>query len=247
MRTSTTDLDRIAPTPLGSDPLRANLEAARGRIADAARRAGRSPDEVTLVAVTKRSPVETVRRLVGLGQVELGENYPQELWRKAEALADLAGPRWHLIGHLQTNKLRRTLPLVAMVHSVDSLKLLKAIDQEAGSLASPPKLCLQVNASGEASKHGWSPAELIADAEAIAGCRRVPIVGLMTMAAPGPDAESARPSFALLRATRDRLRAATGLELPELSIGMSGDFEVAVEEGATLVRIGSALFDGVGP
>jgi PLP dependent protein len=228
------------------DRLRQNVQAVRDRMAEAARRSGRRPEDVTLVAVTKTSPVEWVRPLVALGAVDLGENYPQELWRKAEALADLPA-RWHLIGHLQSNKARRTMPLVRLIHSVDSPRLLGVLDGLAAGKADPPRACLQVNASGEATKHGWSPEAILADADAIAACRSLPVVGLMTMAAPGPSAESARPAFARLREVRDRLRARTGLPLPELSMGMSGDYEVAIEEGATLVRVGSALFEGVAP
>jgi pyridoxal phosphate enzyme (YggS family) len=225
--------------------LRTNWEAVRQRVADAASKAGRELQSVRLVAVTKRSSAEVVRGLViACGASDLGENYPQELWRKAEALGGLS-VRWHLIGHLQSNKARRTLPLVTMVHSVDSLKLLSLLDELAAELPTPPGVCLQVNASDEATKHGWSADGILADAEAIAAYRKIPVAGLMTMAAPGPDAESARPSFVRLRATRDALRARTGLALPELSMGMSGDYEVAIEEGATLVRMGSALFEGV--
>src|SRR4051794_8989210 len=231
---------------MNRDALKANLETVRARIADAARPSGRGPSAVTLIAVTKRNPPSLVLPLVELGAFELGENYPQELWAKAEALAGLP-VRWHLIGHLQGNKAKRTLPLVRMIHGVDSLKLLRGLAAMAEGLEDPPSVCLQVNASGEATKHGWSPEGLLLDAEAIAGCGALPIVGLMTMAAPGPSAEAARPAFARLRGLRDALRAATGLPLDELSMGMSDDFEVAIEEGATLVRIGSALFEGVAP
>ncbi|WP_165227984.1 YggS family pyridoxal phosphate-dependent enzyme [Aquisphaera insulae] len=223
-----------------------NLARVRSRITDAARRSGRASDSIRLVAVTKKSPVEHVRPLLAAGAVDLGENYPQELWRKAEALSGSApAPRWHLIGHLQSNKARRTIPLVNMVHAVDSLRLLRALDELAADLPRMPGICLQVNTSEEEAKHGWSPTAIIEEADAIASCRAVPIVGLMTMAAWGTDAETARPSFVLLRRTRDTLRERTGLELPELSMGMSGDFETAIEEGATLVRVGSALFEGV--
>jgi pyridoxal phosphate enzyme (YggS family) len=221
-----------------------NLQAVRGRIADAARRAGRRPEEVTLVAVTKRHAAELVRPLVEAGAADLGENYPQELWKKAAELAGLP-VRWHLIGHLQGNKAKRTLPLVRWIHGVDSLKLLESLDALAVGLADPPAVCLQVNASGESSKHGWDPERLLDDAETIAACRRIPVVGLMTMAALDTDAERARPAFARLRELRDALRVRTGRALPELSMGMSGDFESAVEEGATLVRVGSALFEGI--
>jgi pyridoxal phosphate enzyme (YggS family) len=236
--------------PANAERIGQNLECVRSRIAAAAVRSGRSPDAVTLVAVTKQWPVETVRPLAEAGAVDLGENYPQELWRKADALADLARPvRWHLIGHLQTNKAKRTVVLVRWIHAVDSLKLLRLLDGFVGELklTEPPAVCLQVNTSGEEAKHGWSAEHLLAEAEPIAACRAVPIVGLMTMAGWGTTSESARPSFVELRETRDRLRSATGLPLAELSMGMSGDFETAIEEGATLVRIGSALFQGVEP
>jgi len=223
--------------------IRDNLEAIRARIADAARRAGRDPAGVTLVAVTKRRPPEASRILAKLGIVDQGENYPQELWAKAEALAD-APIRWHLIGHLQGNKAKKTLPICTMVHSVDSRKLLETLAGMAREDPGRVNVCLQVNASGEASKHGWSPDGLLADAEAIAAVAGLPVVGLMTIAAADVDP---RPAFARLRQLRDSLRERTGLALPELSMGMSGDFEAAVAEGATLVRIGSALFEGEGP
>jgi pyridoxal phosphate enzyme (YggS family) len=224
--------------------IRANVEAVRGRIAAAARRSGRDPADVTLVAVTKQSPPDLIRPLIDCGATELGENYAQELWKKAEALADRR-IHWHLIGHLQGNKAKRTLPLVRLIHAVDSLKLLQVIDDLAAVLAEPPAVCLQVNTSGEPAKHGWVGPAILPDADAIAACRHVPIVGLMTMAAWGTTAETARPSFAQLRGLRDALRERTGLPLDQLSMGMSNDFEAAIEEGATLVRIGSALFEGV--
>lgn len=221
-----------------------NWDIVHGRMAEAARRSGRNPGGLTLVSVTKRSPADWVRPLVELGAGDLGENYPQALWSKAEVLSDLS-VRWHLIGHLQRNKARKTLPMVVLVHGVDSLGLLRTLDDLAEGLDHPPGVCLQVNASGEAAKHGWLPEALLTDAEAIAECRRIPIVGLMTMAALDPDLERARATFARTRLLRDALRARTGLALPELSMGMSNDFEVAIEEGATLIRIGSALFEGV--
>jgi len=228
-----------------SERIGRNLAVVRRRIADAAVRSGRAPDDVTLVAVTKRWRAELVRSLVRAGALDLGENYPQELWRKADVLADLGAVRWHLIGHLQSNKGKRTLPMLAMVHAVDSLKLLKTIDELAPGLAAVPPVCLQVNTSGEETKHGWSADQILNDADAISACRTVPIVGLMTMAAQGTEGDSARPSFVRLREVRDDLRRRSGLPLPELSMGMSSDFEAAIEEGATLVRVGSALLEGV--
>ncbi len=228
------------------NPLHLNLMAVQGRIAAAAKRAGREPDSVRLVAVTKRHSVAATAAMADLGTRDLGENYPQELWRKAAEVAS-PGLRWHLIGHLQSNKARRTLPLVWMIHGVDSLKLLRTLDELAAELPQPPRVCLQVNTSGEPAKHGWSAESILDDAEAIAACQHIPILGLMTMAALGTDALTARPAFARLRDVRDALRARSGLPLPELSMGMSNDFETAIEEGATLVRIGSLLFEGVTP
>ena len=226
--------------------IRENWLRINGAIADSARAAGRDPAEVRLVAVTKRNPPEWVRPLVDLGQLDLGENYPQELWGKAEALADRPEARWHLIGHLQTNKIKKTLPLVRLVHGVDSLKLLAAVDDWAGANPDHPiEVCLQVNTSAEDAKHGWSPAELPAAADAIAAVRHARVVGLMTIAGYGTTDAEARPMFDALRDLRDRMRATTGLPLPELSMGMSGDFAAAVAAGSTLVRVGSALFEGV--
>ena len=229
-----------------SDRIRQNVESVRGRIAAAARRSGRAEASVELVAVTKKWPADLVRPLIAAGVLDLGENYPQELWRKVESLAELEEPvRWHLIGHLQTNKARRTMPLVRMIHAVDSLKLLQLLDTLAREESNPPSICLQVNTSGEESKHGWSADKILEDADAIAACRSIPIAGLMTIAGWGTDAETARPSFIQLHQTRDALRQRTGLPLSALSMGMSSDFEAAIEEGATLVRVGSALFEGV--
>jgi len=233
---------------MNAERIQSNLESVRGRIAAAACRAGRAEAAIRLVAVTKKSPPDWVRPLVACGASDLGENYPQELWRKAELLADLGSSiRWHLIGHLQTNKVKKTLPLARMIHSVDSLKLLHVLDQAAVGLADPPRICLEVNTSGEPTKHGWTPDQVLRDADAIAACRTIPVVGLMTMAAWGTTPQTARPSFIRLRQLRDLLQQKTGMVLEELSMGMSADFEAAIEEGATLVRIGSALFEGLNP
>jgi pyridoxal phosphate enzyme (YggS family) len=231
---------------MNPERIRRNLDEVKSRMAGAARRSGRSADAVKLVAVTKKSPLEWIRPLVDFGARDLGENYPQELWRKHDALADLGETvHWHLIGHLQSNKVKKTLPLVTLIHSVDSLKLLRVLDQSAAVLENPPSVCLQVNTSAEESKHGWSEDQILADAESIAACRTIPVVGLMTMAALGTTAETSRPSFSRLRELAVLLRTRTGLPLPELSMGMSNDFETAIEEGATMVRVGSALFEGV--
>lgn len=218
------------------DRLAANLARVEERIAAACARAGRPRESVTLVAVTKTVEVEVAAQLVELGVRDLGESRPQELWRKAPALP--AGVRWHLIGHLQRNKVERTVPLVHRIHSVDSLRLLDAL--EAVPTDRPIEALLEVNCSGEASKGGFAPEALGEVVAAIERLRRVRVVGLMTMAALEEDPERCRPTFALLRRLSDRSPC-----FRELSMGMSNDFEVAVEEGATLIRLGSVLFEGV--
>jgi pyridoxal phosphate enzyme (YggS family) len=218
------------------------LAAVRGRIADAARRAGRDPAEVTLVAVTKSVTPAVAALAFGLGAVDLGESRPQELWKKAAALAVA---RWHFIGHLQRNKLDRTVPLVSLIHSVDSERLLAALDDFGRKRGAPVRVLLEVNCSREEAKGGFRPEELPALAGTLPTRTGVAVRGLMTMAAYSDDPAAARPTFAELRRLRDCLHAATGLPLPELSMGMSGDFEVGVEEGATLVRVGSTLFEGL--
>jgi pyridoxal phosphate enzyme (YggS family) len=218
------------------------LGAVRQRIAEACRRAGRSPDEVTLVAVTKTVSAETAALLPALGVQDLGENRPQELWRKAAALP--ATVRWHLIGHLQRNKVEQTLPLVQLIHSVDSTRLLAALEQEAARRERMVDVLLEVNASREPNKHGFAPEEVPTLAPELARLKQVRVRGLMTMAALEDDPERCRPAFALVRDLRDRLRQELRPphSMEHLSMGMSNDYAVAVEEGATLVRIGSALF-----
>jgi len=215
------------------------LAAVRGRIAAAAKIAGRDPSEVALVGVTKTASIEVAAAAFALGLQDLAESKPQELWRKAAAIP---AARWHFIGHLQRNKLDRTAPLVALVHSVDSLRLLEAFDDFGVKRGSPIGVLLEVNCSREESKGGFQPGDLPALAERIASLRGATVQGLMTMAAYSDDPEAARPAFAELRELREKLRTATGLPLPHLSMGMSNDFEIAVQEGATLVRIGTTLF-----
>jgi PLP dependent protein len=220
-----------------------NVALVRGRIAEAARRSGRSADAVRLVAVTKYVSAESVRPLVEVGCCDLGESRPQQLWEKASQLADLP-IRWHFIGTLQRNKVRRTLPLVAMIHSIDSPRLLAAIDEEC---LAPLPVLLEVHISGEATKHGFEPDEIESFLAKASDYRQVSIRGLMGMASLDGGADVARRQFAALRELRDCLRVncPPGVTLDELSMGMSGDFDVAIEEGATIVRVGSALFEGV--
>ena len=218
------------------------LADVRGRIAAACARAGRSPADVTLVAVTKYVSAGVAALLPELGVADLGESRPQELWKKAEAVA---GVRWHLIGHLQRNKLDRTAPLVSLVHSVDSDRVLDALAAFGTRRGNPVRVLLEVNCSREAAKGGFPPDAVLPVCDRAVSLPGVELRGLMTMAAHSDDPEAARPTFAELRRLRDAARARTGLPLPELSMGMSGDFEVAVEEGSTLVRVGSTLFEGL--
>jgi pyridoxal phosphate enzyme (YggS family) len=234
----------VSTTPLQA-MLADRLAAVEGRLRAACRRAGRGRGEVTLVAVTKTVSPEVASLLPGLGVLDLAESRPQELWRKAAALPP--GVRWHLVGHLQRNKVERTLPLVRYIHSVDSPRLLSALEAEAGRRQSPIEVCLEVNCSGETSKHGFDPGDVPGLSRVLKGLRHVRVLGLMTMAAYEEDPERCRPTFATLRGLLARLRAEVGPihPLEHLSMGMSNDFEVAVEEGATMVRLGTVLFDGL--
>jgi pyridoxal phosphate enzyme (YggS family) len=231
-----------------SDAVRAvladRLAAVEERLRAACRRAGRPREAVTLVAITKTVAADVAALLPGLGVADLGENRPQELWRKAEAIPSA---RWHLVGHLQRNKVERTLPLVRLIHSADSERLLDALEAAGEAAGREVPVLLQVNASREASKSGFDPLAVPALATRLSRLRWVRVHGLMTMAAPTDDPEEARPTFAALRGLRDELRAELGEAHPlgHLSMGMSGDYEVAVEEGATLVRLGTVLFGGL--
>lgn len=215
---------------------------------EAARRSGRRPDEVRLVAVTKFVSETAIRAVVAAGCRVLGESRPQHLWDRAAALSDLS-VEWHLIGPLQRNKVRRTLPLVGLLHSADSEDLVLAIDRIAGELGRVAPLLLEVNCSGDEAKHGFEPEAVAAALDRLAPLRHVQIRGFMGMAALDGGSDVARRNFSLLRKLRDRLRSdcPPAISLDELSMGMSGDFEVAIEEGATLVRVGSALFEGLAP
>ncbi|MBX7167758.1 MAG: YggS family pyridoxal phosphate-dependent enzyme [Pirellulales bacterium] len=236
----------MALSPPSARRLADNLARVRGAIDAAAARAGRPADAVQLVAVTKYVGPEIARALVEAGCIELGESRPQELWRKAEALADTAA-RWHLIGHLQTNKVRRTVPLVSLIHSVDTWRLIESLDAEAAALSARLRIFLEVNMAGEAAKHGFDPQNLPEVCRRLGEWANLDVRGLMTMGPLEGGAEAARRAFAGLRELAARLQpfCPDGTSLAELSMGMSGDFEVAIEEGATIVRVGSALFEGV--
>ncbi len=210
------------------------LTEVRARIGAACRRAGRSPSDVTLVGVTKGFPAEAVAEAVSAGLEDCGENRVQEAAAKIATLAAMGiRPRWHLIGHLQTNKVKTALGLFAILHSVDSLRLARELRARA---TQPVPILLEVNVSQEASKFGFSVGELPNAASAISALPNLDVRGLMTVAPFSHDPETARPFFRQLRELRD----ATGLR--ELSMGMTDDFEVAIEEGATMVRVGRAIF-----
>ena len=219
--------------------LAGRLSAVETRIEDAARRSGRSREDVTLVAISKTQPVDVIAQALDAGATDLGENRAQELKQKVAVLGDR--PRWHFVGHLQTNKVRSVIGSVVLVHSVDRFGLAEAIGRRASMLGIVQDLLIEVNVSGEASKHGAEPPRTLALAEEIAGLEAVRVVGLMTMAPFSDDPENSRPHFSALRDLGSTLRSSFP-EAVELSMGMTRDFEVAVEEGATLVRVGEAIF-----
>ena len=216
------------------------LTAVQAAIADAAARAGRDPGEVSLIAVSKAHPPEAIQEALDCGQTLFGESRVQEARAKIPALSSRA--RWHFIGHLQKNKIRHALPLFELLHGVDSLDLGTDLDRIAGEAGLFPRVLLEVNVAGESTKYGFRPAQLKEQMETLLGLDRLQIAGLMTIAPFATEAESSRRHFAQLRELREALQTAFGALLPELSMGMSGDFAVAVEEGATLVRVGTALF-----
>jgi pyridoxal phosphate enzyme (YggS family) len=227
------------------DIISQNLTEVRQRITDAASRSGRDPKDVRLIAVTKYVPAEIARLLAKAGATELAESRPQELWPKAESLQD-AGVTWHLVGHLQRNKVRRTVQVASWIHSVDSERLLQAIAEEATTAGRFVEVLLEVNVSGDQAKHGFRPEDLASALSRIPSSTAVAIRGFMTMASRQGGQEVARSDFAKLRQLRDELAvdAAEHISLDELSMGMSGDYEQAIAEGATMVRVGRALFRG---
>ena len=221
------------------------VQAVRERLAVAAARSGRSPEDVTLIAATKTRSVEEIAELVGCGVGDLGENYVQELVGKRGAIDSLGGlsVSWHMIGHLQRNKVRYLVPGVALIHSVDNLPLAQEIDRRAAQSGQRQPVLLEVNIAGEDTKTGVAPAEVAALAAAVVELPHVELQGLMGMPPYSDDPEESRPHFRALAALAASLEGelAPGA-MRHLSMGMSGDYEVAVEEGATLVRLGTVLF-----
>jgi len=221
-------------------PRESNLESIRSRIAAAAASAGRDLSSVELVAVSKTHPFEIIREVYDAGQLTFGESRVQEAVAKIPLLPSAL--RWHFIGHLQTNKIRKALPLFELFHGVDNSEVARQMDRIAADLGLFPRVLLEVNVSGEQTKFGFQPDALRAEWESLLGLPRVQVCGLMTIAPYDEDPEKSRPFFAALRALREDLEARAGVPLPELSMGMSGDFEPAIAEGATIVRVGSAIF-----
>lgn len=223
------------------DDLTSRLAAVQARMRAAAERSGRRIEDVRLVAVTKGVDPERIGEALALGIVDLGENRIQEALPKIAALGP--APRWHLVGHLQRNKVGRAIEAFALIHSVDSVRLTEEIARRAGVLGRDIPVLLQVNVAGEPGKHGFAPEEVRDAARRIAGSPGVRVRGLMTIAPLADDPETVRPIFRRLRRLGEVVRA----EVPdadELSMGMSQDYEVAIEEGATLIRVGRAIFGG---
>jgi PLP dependent protein len=241
--------------PLDPSTIAANLAAVRARLAEAAIACGRAPESVRLIAVSKTFPAASVRAAIAAGQRDFGENKVQEAIPKIEAIeaeeqrlrgnADAGDPiRWHLIGHLQSNKARKTARPFDVIHSIDSVDLLQKIDAAAREARRTPELLIQVDLAGEATKFGAVPEELQPIYDAAASLTNARLAGLMVLPPWSEDPEVARPYFRRLRELRDELgsRGVPAASLRELSMGMSHDFEVAIAEGATMVRVGTAIF-----
>jgi hypothetical protein len=228
---------------VSTDRIRSNLARVHDRIGAACDRVGRDRESVKLVAVTKTVPVDAIRTLLAAGQADIGENRARQLRDRSREL-EAEGVRWHMIGRLQRNKVKYVVPTCTMIHSVDSLRLAEEIEKRAGREETSVTCLLEVNLAGEEQKGGVGPDEAVALATRVAALPHVRLAGLMTMAPLVDDAEQARAVFAATRELRERINREADLPRPlaDLSMGMTQDYEVAVEEGATVVRVGSALF-----
>ena len=224
----------------GGTSIGSRLAAVQNEIAAAAARSGRDAGGITLVAVSKTHPPESVSAVLAAGQGIFGESRVQEARAKIPLVPGRA--RWHFIGHLQRNKIRHALPLFELFHGVDSLEIARDIGRIAAEDGALPHVLLEVNVAGEASKFGFSPERIRSQIEELLALKRLTIEGLMCIPPPQPRAEMARRFFVALRELRDLLETEFRISLPQLSMGMSGDFAVAIEEGATLVRVGTAIF-----
>lgn len=224
--------------------MKQNLSAIQERIARAAERTGRDPGEIALLPVSKTVDEARIRWAYGAGVRLLGENKVQEAQRKSESTADLKDLRWAVIGHLQTNKAKYVARFASEFHALDSLKLAETLERRLEIEDRTLDVMIQVNSSGEESKFGLPPSEVVGFAAQLAPFERLRLRGLMTLALNSPDPDRVRPCFVLMRELRDRMREEVehAREAVELSMGMSGDFELAIEEGATVVRVGTAIF-----
>lgn len=217
-----------------------NLERVRGQITQAAEKAGRTAGDIELVAITKTHPPEKVREAIEAGHTLFGESRVQEARAKIPELS--SNLRWHFVGHLQKNKIRHALSLFELFHSVDSLALAQEMNRIAADEGMRPRVLLEVNVAGEGSKFGFAPDKLREQMEALLALQRLSILGLMTIPPLADKEEASRTYFVRLRELRDRLQVEFRVDLPQLSMGMTQDFTIAVEEGATLVRVGTAIF-----
>jgi pyridoxal phosphate enzyme (YggS family) len=222
------------------EPIGENLGRVRAQIAEAAKKSGRLIDDIELVAISKTHEAEKVRAAFDAGQQLFGESRVQEARAKIPLLP--SATRWHFVGRLQKNKIRHALPLFELFHSVDSLELARQMDRIAEEEGLHPRVLLEVNVAGEGSKIGFAPEALRAQMEPLLELPRLTIEGIMTIPPLAPEAEASRPYFVALRELRDRLATEFKMRLPKLSMGMTGDYNVAVEEGATMVRVGTAIF-----
>ncbi|MDE0299711.1 MAG: YggS family pyridoxal phosphate-dependent enzyme [Candidatus Poribacteria bacterium] len=222
--------------------VRTNIQSVKNRIASAANRVGRDPHSIELVAISKFKPVSQMMEAIDAGITDLGENRVQEATDK-HCRIDLP-VKWHLVGHLQTNKVKQALQMFDLIHSLDSLRLLAEIDRRSGQLNRKTDTLVEVNTSGEESKYGLQPNEVPSFMESSVEYSHVRIKGLMTIGRLVPDPQEVRPSFALLRRIKDTVDSQRypNIQMKYLSMGMTNDFEVAIEEGANMVRIGSAIF-----
>ena len=216
-----------------------NVARVRERVEAAARRAGRPPGAITVVAVTKTFGADVVESILRAGITDIGENRVQELLAKSEAVT--LPCHWHLVGPLQRNKAGKVVGRVQLLHAIDGIRVAETVDRIAGERSVRAAVLLEVNMSGEASKHGVAPSDAVAAGEALAGLAHVEFRGLMTLGPLVGGGEDTRRCFRELASLAERIRRATGLELPELSMGMSDDFETAIEEGATLIRPGRVI------
>jgi len=217
-----------------------NIRSVRKRIEGAAKRSGRSPDEITLVAVTKNHTVSEIQQVINSAVTNLGENRVQELLPKREALGDAVA--WHFIGHLQRNKVKYIIPLIYLIQSVDSIALAREINKQCRELGKVQDVLLEVNVSGEASKYGFSPEKVLFAVDELARFKNVQIKGLMMMAPFISDIGLLRLYFAKMKELFDNLSKRQGPNFEMLSMGMTNDFEIAIEEGSNMVRVGTAIF-----